>query len=169
MSIFTSFHYCPYCSEKLLANNSPISCRNCNHILYDNPRAAAAIIIQNLTGDILLEKRSIDPGKDLWDLPSGFINVGETFEDGARRELFEELGVRTGELHYFGSYPDSYTFKDVTYDVIAVVFTAQIDDSQPITINDELSEYQYFKKDELPYDTLAFKSVRTTLQDFFRA
>jgi ADP-ribose pyrophosphatase YjhB (NUDIX family) len=166
MSMFTSFHYCPSCSKVLPDNNNPITCVNCGYRLYDNPRAAAAIVLQNSSGEILLEKRSNDPGKNLWDMPGGFLNAGETFEDGARRELFEELGLRTGDLRYIGSYPDLYMFKNVTYDVIAVVFAAQVDDTQPVVMSDELLEYQYFKINELPYDALAFKSVQATLRDF---
>ena len=71
-------------------------CNNCGYIHYVNPTPVVGVLpIYN--NQILLCKRNIEPRKNLWTLPAGFMEVDETVEQGALRELQEEAGV-TAEI-----------------------------------------------------------------------
>ena len=75
---------------------------------YDYPRPAVtsdiAVLRLEELPEILLVKRKDDPFQDMWALPGGFMEMEESLEDAARRELLEETGIRAGELIRFDSY-----------------------------------------------------------------
>ena len=68
-------------------------CRPCNRFYYSNPVPAACCFLTNDAGELLLVQRSVEPKKGLWTLPGGFVEVGETTEQAALRELEEETGL----------------------------------------------------------------------------
>ena len=74
-------------------------CDACNTIHYENPKPTATLICP-IKNSILLVKRAFDPGKGLWGLPGGFIELNESPQDAAKRELFEETGLK-GEFKRF--------------------------------------------------------------------
>lgn len=68
-------------------------CTHCGFVDYQNPK----IVIGSVAvweGKILLCKRAIEPRKGFWTLPAGYLELGETVEDGARREAWEEARAR---------------------------------------------------------------------------
>jgi 8-oxo-dGTP diphosphatase len=75
---------------------------------YDYPRPAVTADIAVLRLDelpeILLIQRKDPPFQNLWALPGGFMEMEETLEEAARRELREETGIMAGELIRFDSY-----------------------------------------------------------------
>lgn len=75
---------------------------------YDYPRPAVttdvAVLRLEREPEILLIQRGQVPYKDMWALPGGFMEMEETLEEAARRELLEETGIRAGELIRFDSY-----------------------------------------------------------------
>lgn len=75
---------------------------------YDYPRPAVtadvAVLRLDEVPEILLIKRLDPPFKDMWALPGGFMEMEETLEETARRELMEETGIRAGELIRFDTY-----------------------------------------------------------------
>ncbi len=75
---------------------------------YDYPRAAVTADVSVLRLDevpeILLIQRLDPPFKDMWALPGGFMEMEETLEETARRELMEETSIRAGELIRFDTY-----------------------------------------------------------------
>ena len=67
-------------------------CTVCGYIHYHNPKIIAGILpIKNF--DLLLCKRDIEPGFGKWTIPAGFLEMGETLEDGAKREAKEEANL----------------------------------------------------------------------------
>ncbi len=68
-------------------------CGHCGFIDYRNPKIVVGSVL-SFEGKILLCRRAIDPRKGFWTLPAGYLEIGETIEDGARREAFEEARVR---------------------------------------------------------------------------
>lgn len=85
--------HCSYCGAKFLENFSfPVTCNNCSQITYSNPIPVAVILLPVDNG-ILLVRRGIEPAKGKLALPGGFIETGETWQEGGARELREEAGV----------------------------------------------------------------------------
>ncbi len=70
------------------------------------PRLAADCVVFDAKGRLLLIRRKNPPFKGLYALPGGFIELGETTEEAARRELKEETGVDAGPLRLIGVYSD---------------------------------------------------------------
>jgi len=68
-------------------------CPDCGTILYENPFPTTAAICLNEEEELLLVQRSVNPGKGQWCLPGGFLELGETPEEGVLRELKEETNL----------------------------------------------------------------------------
>ena len=111
--------------------------------------------------EILLCKRSIEPRYGFWTLPAGFLENGETIEEGALRETEEEAKLMVTDVELFNviSVPrinQIYTF-----------FTGLVanDDFGPTP---ESSEVKLFHVDNIPWDDLAFRTVRMTIELYLK-
>ena len=79
-------------------------CDGCGFIHYENPRSVVGTV--PLLGErIILCRRAIAPRRGYWTLPAGFLETGETTEEGAARETREEAGIGCGRVKYFASQP----------------------------------------------------------------
>jgi 8-oxo-dGTP diphosphatase len=103
-------------------------CPRCRRFYYRNPVPAACCFVARPNGDLLLTQRSVEPCKGEWTLPGGYIELGETPEEAALRELREEtnlfaeratlLGVSTrqspaaGGIIVIGYIVDAWTGED---------------------------------------------------------
>jgi ADP-ribose pyrophosphatase YjhB (NUDIX family) len=140
-------------------NRERAMCPACGEIHYENPINVVGTV--PVWGDqILLCRRNIEPRYGLWTLPAGFLELGESSAEGAVRETVEEAGahielgalftvlnvVRAGQLHLF---------------YLARMLDTHLDPG-PETI-----EARFFREDEVPWDQLAFRTVRLTLEHFF--
>ena len=100
-------------------------------------------------GQVLLVKRSETAGKypNFWAVPMGGIEKGETFREGAARELKEEtmLDINPKDLVYLG------TIKDGVYNRITKLYKIEIDGKPKPTLDHEHSEFGYYDKDSLPH------------------
>src|SRR5688572_16959214 len=70
-------------------DRSRLVCRDCGFIAYENPKIVVGSVAA-WEDRILLCRRAIDPRRGFWTLPAGFLELGETALDGARREAWEE-------------------------------------------------------------------------------
>ena len=99
-------------------------------------------------GQVLLVKRSETAGKypNFWAVPMGGIEKGETFREGAARELKEEtmLDINPKDLVYLG------TIKDGVYNRITELYKIEIDGKPKPTLDHEHVDYGYYDKDSLP-------------------
>ena len=91
--------FCVKCGKKtnnLLVNGDSMYrdvCSACNYIHYINPKIIVGVLPYK--GDrVLLCKRDIEPGFGKWTLPSGFMEMGESLEEGAKREALEEANLK---------------------------------------------------------------------------
>ena len=113
--------------------------------------AGAGVIVINEKGEILLEKRR-DNG--YWDYPAGSMELGESFEECARREVFEETGIKCGELEFFKTRSGKDTFNtypngDQIYYAGVVYFCR--DYSGTLKAQDEeVSDLGFFDPERLP-------------------
>lgn len=89
--------YCPYCGcaavRRTLEGRTRRYCHNCDLPLYDNPVPAVCAVVSDRQDRLLLVKRKVAPKKGEWCLPGGFMELGETPEAAALRELSEETGL----------------------------------------------------------------------------
>jgi ADP-ribose pyrophosphatase YjhB (NUDIX family) len=151
--------FCPRCGQPAtVAYPRSISCPHCGYGAYYNPKPVAAAIPVTAAGEIVLLRRGFDPGKDLWTFPGGFVDLGETVEEAARREAREEIeaDVELTELVGVYSKPDER--------IVLIVFAAQIE-QQPQTTPEAL-QVEAFAPDEIPWQELAFWSTTNALKDF---
>jgi 8-oxo-dGTP diphosphatase len=70
------------------------------------PLLAADCVVLDTRGRVLLIRRKFPPFEGRYALPGGFVEIGETVEEAARRELAEETGVKAGKLRLLGVYSD---------------------------------------------------------------
>ena len=162
----TNLRFCPACGANRLRHPEPklLKCSACGFALYLNTAAAAGAILTD--GDkVLLTVRAKEPMQGYLDLPGGFVDHGEGIEDGLRRELQEELGIEVGDLHYVGSWPNTYPYGGMVYQTCDVIFTASIAGLCPHAL-DEVSALEWHHKDHLPIDRVGFPSLRAALRHF---
>jgi NAD+ diphosphatase len=87
-------------------------------------------------------------GPDLWALVAGFVEAGESLEEAARREVAEEVGLRLGELRYFGSQPWALSGPGVV--LVGFHATCADDAAEPVPDGREVAEARWFPQDALP-------------------
>ncbi|MDQ1659039.1 MAG: hypothetical protein QOD41_4122 [Cryptosporangiaceae bacterium] len=86
--------HCSYCGSAFAAEQPwPRTCAACGQISYVNPTPVAVTLLP-VDGGLLVVRRSIEPGFGELALPGGFVDLGETWQEAAARELLEETGVR---------------------------------------------------------------------------
>ncbi|MCG8472496.1 MAG: NUDIX domain-containing protein [Desulfobacterales bacterium] len=69
-------------------------CTVCGTVAYENPVPATCVVVVDGEGRLLLVKRNVEPKTGMWCLPGGFMELDETPEEGAMRELLEEAGIK---------------------------------------------------------------------------
>jgi 8-oxo-dGTP diphosphatase len=93
------------------------------------PVLATDCVVIDAKRRVLLIRRGAPPFKGMYALPGGFIDVGETVEDGCRRELMEETGVKAGKLQLLGVYSDPH--RDPRGHTCSVVFLTRVRSATP--------------------------------------
>lgn len=85
--------HCSYCGTSFgIRSNWPRRCLSCGNTTYLNPLPVAVILLPVGEG-LIVVRRNIEPRKGTLTLPGGYIDVGETWQEAARRELLEETGI----------------------------------------------------------------------------
>jgi ADP-ribose pyrophosphatase YjhB (NUDIX family) len=98
-------------------------------------------------GRILLARRAREPRAALWDVPGGFLEPAESPEEGVRRELLEETGLRIEVGRYVGSFVDVYGDGGDT--TLNIFFECRVLDGT-MRADDDVSELRWFAPDALP-------------------
>jgi len=140
-------------------NRERAVCTLCNTIHYENPLNVVGTV--PVWGEqVLLCRRNIEPRFGLWTLPAGFMELGETTEQGAARETVEEAGAQfeMGSLFSVLSVP--------RVGQVHLYFRARLLDTV-FAPGPETIEARLFSEDEIPWEELAFRTVRDTLKYYF--
>ena len=140
-------------------NRERATCTGCGAVHYENPLNVVGTV-PAWQDQVLLCRRNIEPRHGYWTLPAGFMELGETAAEGALRETIEEAGahVEMGPL---------FTFLNVVrVGQVHLYFRARLLDTE-FAPGPETIEVQLFREDEIPWDELAFRTVRETLKRYF--
>lgn len=131
-------------------------CADCGHVSYENPKVVVGSIVTE--GDtVLLCRRAIEPRHGFWTIPAGYMEMGETVEEGARREAWEEARARIALDGVLAVYSIARLGQ------VQVIFRARF--AEPgFEPGPESLEVRRFAWDEIPWDEIAFPSVRWALK-----
>jgi ADP-ribose pyrophosphatase YjhB (NUDIX family) len=140
-------------------NRERAVCPACGTVHYENPLNVVGTV--PVWGEqVLLCKRAIEPRYGLWTLPAGFLELGETTAQGAVRETLEESGAQI-ELGALFSVLDVVRVGQVHLFYLATMTSPALDPGS------ETLEARLFREDEIPWEQIAFRTVRETLRFFF--
>jgi 8-oxo-dGTP diphosphatase len=119
---------------------------------YKYPRPAVTADCVVITNEplpkVLLIQRGIDPYKGCWAFPGGFMNMDETTEQCAIRELEEETGLKVSDIFQIGAY--SKVDRDPRGRTITVAYLAIIDEPVAVTGQDDAAKAEWFPLSALP-------------------
>lgn len=140
-------------------NRERAVCTQCGTIHYVNPRIIAGTL-PVYEDKVLLCKRAIEPRKGYWTLPAGFMEQGETLEAGAVRETQEEAGIHItcGQLLSSISVPH--------ISQVHIFFLANMNSPDHASRTSESLEVKLFSVNEIPWDEIAFPTVKKTLRHY---
>ncbi len=159
-------NYCTHCGNELTINhidNDPIKrhyCPSCGMVHYSNPKMVVGCVPYH-KDKILLCKRAIEPFVGFWNVPAGFLENGETVDEGAKRETWEEANAKVGieTLH---------TVFSITHiNQIYLHFRAKIENPDDIFPGEESLEAEFFDESSIPWHELAFSSTQFALEKYF--
>lgn len=157
-------NFCSHCGHSVvwkyieLQGSNRHYCPSCNQIHYINPKIITGCL-PYYEDKVLLCRRSIEPEYGKWNLPCGFLENGESIEHGARREAFEEAGIK----------PQIEKLLTV-YNVLHCgqayfIFLAKLPDLNFVCGQESL-EVKFFTKENIPWDELAFSSNKFALKKY---
>ncbi len=162
--------FCPNCggslTERLLETEDRprLVCDQCQYIVYLNPKVVATAIPER-GQRLLLIRRAIEPRYGTWTYPGGYMEIDETAEQAALREVEEEVGLKVTLGPLVGVYsrpaPESPG-------LIVVVFRG-LRPRGPVRIGREVLEARWFHPDDIPWDDLSFQTTHWALRDLLRA
>jgi ADP-ribose pyrophosphatase YjhB (NUDIX family) len=135
-------------------NRERLICADCGHIAYDNPKVVVGSVVV-ADGSVLMCRRAIEPRRGFWTLPAGYLEHGETLEEGAAREAWEEAQAEIALDGILGVFSISRIGQ------IQVIFRARF--AAPgvprFAAGPESLEVALFPPPRIPRDAIAFPSV----------
>lgn len=156
------FWNCPVCgSSKWVVNNEKSKrCLDCGFVYYGNMSAAVAVFILNEREELLVCRRKKEPAAGTLDLPGGFVDIGETAEDAAIREIREELGLLVTDLSYFSSIPNEYIYSDMVIHTLDLLFIGQVADFSQMVAADDVAEAFFMPLNTISPDDFGLHSIK---------
>ena len=158
-------NFCPSCGATVELrcpddDNRPRHiCVACGMIHYQNPKMVIGSIPE-WEDKILLCRRAIEPRHGLWTLPGGFMENGETTAEAAIRETLEEANARIAIGDLYSMYSLSYI------DQVHLLFRAELLDMN-FAPGPESLEVRLFTEAEIPWNEIAFRPVKFSLEHYF--
>ena len=160
------FRFCPRCAAPRPAENvgkTPLKCSGCNFTFYFNPTVAAACYIFDSQGRVLVIRRAKEPSAGKLGVPGGFIDFGESAEEGMSREVREEVGLELDRVRFLVSHPNLYHYRDVIYPVVDLYFAADAVNPGAAQPLDAVAAIEWRKPADIPDAEIAFESMRVAL------
>lgn len=157
--------FCHYCGGPLIdkewEGRVRRFCKACNGPIYENPVPAACAIVTDAANRLLLVERSVEPQLGKWCLPGGYMELGETPEACALRELREETGLVGTIAGIFGAESNPNRL----YDTVALIcYRVARYKGEPVP-GDDASDIGFFPAEALP--EIAFDSHWKFIRQFY--
>jgi len=131
-------------------------CGDCGFVAYENPKIIVGSVVEAADGRVLLCRRAIEPRRGFWTLPAGYMEMGETAEEGAAREAREEARAEIAVESLLGVYSIARIGQ------VQLIFRARL--ARPgFAAGPESEAVDLFDWNSIPWDDLAFPSVRWAL------
>jgi len=131
-------------------------CGDCGYVAYENPKIVVGSVVVE-EGCILLCRRAIEPRRGFWTLPAGYMELGETIEEGARREAWEEARARLELDGILAIYSIARIGQ------VQIIYRAHL--AEPgIDAGPESLEVRFFAWEDIPWNEIAFPSVHWALK-----
>ena len=140
-------------------NRERLICADCGFVAYENPKIVVGSVV--VSGEkVLMCRRAINPRKGFWTLPAGFMELGETPEEGAAREAREEAEADIQIDGILG------VFSIARIGQVQIIFRARFadPDNPRFGAGEESLEVALFSWDTIPWNEIAFPSVQWALQ-----
>lgn len=134
-------------------------CNTCGFVDYVNPKIVAGAVVEADDGRILMCRRAIEPRSGFWTLPAGYMEQGESVAEAARREAREEACADLELIDLLGV----YSIPRISQ--VQIFYRARLADPA-IAAGPESAEVALYHWDAIPFDQLAFPSVRWALEDW---
>lgn len=158
-------NFCSACSCRLIEkvprddDRSRLVCPDCGTVHYQNPKIVTGCLPE-WQDQVLLCRRAIEPRRGYWTVPAGFMELDETAEQGAERETWEEARARVELLA-------PYALINLPHvNQLYLIFRARLLDLD-FSPGPESLEVRLFREEEIPWQELAFGTVRQTLGFYF--
>lgn len=158
--------FCSQCGSEIVImvpeddNRERYVCTQCDTIHYQNPKIVAGCIPE-WENRVLLCRRAIEPRHGLWTLPAGFMELGETTLEAAVRETMEEANARV-------DVEDLYMVINLPHvDQVYMIFRSRLRDTNYFP-GPESHEVELFEREQIPWEELAFPTIRETLRYYYR-
>jgi ADP-ribose pyrophosphatase YjhB (NUDIX family) len=141
-------------------NRERLVCADCGFIAYENPKIVVGSVVAR-DGNVLLCRRAIEPRRGFWTLPAGYLEHGETVQEGAAREAWEEATARIAIDGILAVYSISRLGQ------VQVIFRARFAEigAKPLyAAGEESLDVGLFAWNAIPWSEIAFPSVRWALE-----
>ena len=133
-------------------------CDQCEFVAYENPKLVVGAVCQ-WEGKVLLCRRDIEPRRGFWTLPAGYLELSETPEQGAKREVREEACADVELDALLGCYSIARISQ------VLLIYRGSLRRPE-FAAGDETSEAALFAPPDIPWEELAFPSVARALRDW---
>lgn len=144
------YRYCPVCGTPLataeIESRTRKACPSCSWVHYENPLPVTVAYTVNPAGELLVVRRAHHPAYNEWALPGGFLESGETPQEGCLRELLEETSLSGKIDRLIGAYHR----KSEMYGSLLVIAYKVVTMAGTPKINHELLEAGFFPLESIP-------------------
>jgi ADP-ribose pyrophosphatase YjhB (NUDIX family) len=132
-------------------------CSQCQQLFYQHPKLLVACFI-NCGNKLLWMRRALEPKKDYWAIPAGFMETDETLSQAAARELLEETGVKIPANHLQLYMVGTITFISEVY----IAFHGTVENEE-CCAGVEALDVRFFSREEFPWEEVAYPEANNSI------
>lgn len=156
------FVFCPRCggTDFAVYDTRAKRCADCGFVFYANASAAAAAVVRNRSGELLLVRRAFAPARGTLCFPGGFAEPGEALEHTCLRELHEETGLEGRDPRFLFTIPNLYTYSDLEIPTIDAFFEVRADDETALFAADDAESVEWHAVSPLLVNEIGLTSHR---------